>query len=949
MMANAVWIGGAGADGILGWLLTYAVHSTILLGAAVILTMRLIRSDAWRETLWRAALIGGMLTSTLQLGMGMRPLTGEWRFAAGAGGGTARIERASLPPSDPIASEGRVPELGGAGGARRADHATTTDPRDRSAGAVETVTTSRLVPVATGGVFASWPAWSLVFLALWAIGALLLLVRLVHRQLRLHRLLRGRHPVTEGSVLSALAALRRNAGVWRPVELTASPICSGPLALGASEICVPERFLWDLDLEQQRSALAHELAHLARRDPGWHLLSGLVEALFFFQPLNRVARLRLREAAEHLSDDWAVRQTGSPLGLARCLAEVASWVGSGTAPVAAGTMAMAEGGSPLLQRVERLLGARVTRLPRGRVRTAAAVALLLSVLVGAPVVSAGGRVEQASANARATGAAAAAEVGSQMAGGERSALASLQPSASRQTATSAGAAADSRALSQERVIRHGAPSEPLDSRWRWAAAEAERRGDADYWVAYAFERRLPAGRIHIDDSASWSTAESHGVPLGTLVYGPSYERLAEAAGVGEPQVAPPQAEASAHARQPVLVLFHMVQSRAVAARVGRVSLRTASAGMDLRGAPLYWLGPASDAQSFDWLRGRIDDLQDVRLQGTVVGMMAMHEGTDRVVAFLEGVIASDLPTRLRKEAVEGLAWHATNRSVALLRATALEDHASTIRKDAAETLGQVGVPAALAALDEVLRVSRSDGVREEAVEALARWHGPEVLEILVRVAMQDPHRDVREEAVEAIATFPASSAVPALDQIAQTHARKDTRREAVEALGEIDPAATAEVLEQLLQRAAHSDVRAEVLEVVAKHRSPRALAAIFQVAMTDPDPELQGEAVEKLGELDPVAALPRLEQLIWEHPRREVREEAVEALAELPVDIALPALDEIVAHHEDGPIVRKAVEAIAEFPSDMSMPRLQRVLREHPRRDVRREALDRLADMRGSE
>lgn len=53
MMASIGWIEGVGAEGIVGWLLTYAVHSTILLGAAAALTVRLVRSDAWRETVWQ--------------------------------------------------------------------------------------------------------------------------------------------------------------------------------------------------------------------------------------------------------------------------------------------------------------------------------------------------------------------------------------------------------------------------------------------------------------------------------------------------------------------------------------------------------------------------------------------------------------------------------------------------------------------------------------------------------------------------------------------------------------------------------------------------------------------------------------------------------------------------------------------------------------------------------
>ena len=40
--------------------------------------------------------------------------------------------------------------------------------------------------------------------------------------------------------------------------------------------------------------LAHELAHLARRDPLWLAFASVVERVFWIQPLNRIARRRSR-------------------------------------------------------------------------------------------------------------------------------------------------------------------------------------------------------------------------------------------------------------------------------------------------------------------------------------------------------------------------------------------------------------------------------------------------------------------------------------------------------------------------------------------------------------------------------------------------------------------------------------------------------------------------------
>ncbi len=345
--------------GAAAWLLTYAVHSTILFGVACVLA-RLLRGEAWKETLWKAALVGGILTSGAQAALGYRTLVEGWALAQQPAASAQAPASSQAPPlaSNPSASSSASPSASTPGSpppevpAARAVPPGRGVPREaRDASGPLPPSEAQTAPVEEREI-----PWLTLALGAWGIVAAGLLGRLVHRQARLHRMLRGRREVEDAAVLSMLAELRRNAGVWTPVRLTSSDAAPTPLALGAAEICVPTRFLSDLRPEEQRGALAHELAHVARRDPAWHLAAGVLEAVFFFQPLNRVARLRLREAAEYLCDDWAVRQTGSPLGLARCLAEVAGWLHAGRDPIPAGTMARAEGGSPLSERVRRLLG-----------------------------------------------------------------------------------------------------------------------------------------------------------------------------------------------------------------------------------------------------------------------------------------------------------------------------------------------------------------------------------------------------------------------------------------------------------------------------------------------------------------------------------------------------------------------------------------------------------------
>ena len=60
------------------WLLTYLVHSTLLLGAAGLARLALReRRLAFQEAVLRAALVGGFVTASLQIGLELRPLGGS--------------------------------------------------------------------------------------------------------------------------------------------------------------------------------------------------------------------------------------------------------------------------------------------------------------------------------------------------------------------------------------------------------------------------------------------------------------------------------------------------------------------------------------------------------------------------------------------------------------------------------------------------------------------------------------------------------------------------------------------------------------------------------------------------------------------------------------------------------------------------------------------------------
>ena len=344
------------ASSLFAWLLTYGIHSTVLLGIAWLVTRRHRLEPAASDLLWKVALLAPLVTGAIQ----------------------SRLELRTPPavtlPAPALTQTPAVDQLEAL-------------PREAANVGVDAVSGS------AAAIPSRAPSLPLVVVVFWSAIALGSSLYYLGRRLILVGRLADRHPVTEGPLAATLADLQRTTGYrgGRRVRLTMARTISSPVALGLSEICVPELALTELGAEQQRSMLAHELAHLARRDALWLAGASLIERVFFFQPLNRLARRELETTAEYLSDEWAMRKTGSAVSLAKCLATVAEWIQA--SPLGVPVAGLAERRSLLVSRIARLLegGGRLPSSPASRRGWA-----VLATLVVAATVAAAPRVSQSS-------------------------------------------------------------------------------------------------------------------------------------------------------------------------------------------------------------------------------------------------------------------------------------------------------------------------------------------------------------------------------------------------------------------------------------------------------------------------------------------------------------------------------------------------------------------------
>ncbi|MCA9056017.1 MAG: hypothetical protein KDA75_19425, partial [Planctomycetaceae bacterium] len=151
----------------------------------------------------------------------------------------------------------------------------------------------------------------LVWLGIAVLGGMLTgLVRLLVHTHTIRRWTRRCRVIDSGPARHLLDQWLMKTSYRRPVRLMTSDAASEPGAWGIVRptILIPQALESTLTRDELRSLLAHELAHLLRRDPLWLWIGRSIREVCWWQPLNRVALHSWRQCAEHLCDDWTVEQ-----------------------------------------------------------------------------------------------------------------------------------------------------------------------------------------------------------------------------------------------------------------------------------------------------------------------------------------------------------------------------------------------------------------------------------------------------------------------------------------------------------------------------------------------------------------------------------------------------------------------------------------------------------------
>jgi bla regulator protein BlaR1 len=227
----------------------------------------------------------------------------------------------------------------------------------------------------------------------WLLGLLAMSLRMLGGLLYVQRLRRYRVRPLSAAWQERLAVLAARSGLKRPVALLESALVQVPLVVGHIRpvILLPLGTVAGLSPAYLEVILAHELAHVLRRDYLVNLLQTVAEVLFFYHPAVWFLANCVRTERENCCDDAATALVGGdPLRLARALTALAEWSQSAVVPTAP-RLALAAMNRPgaLLLRVRRLVQRRPAAPTLAEGVLASALMLGGLALLGGSVVLAG--------------------------------------------------------------------------------------------------------------------------------------------------------------------------------------------------------------------------------------------------------------------------------------------------------------------------------------------------------------------------------------------------------------------------------------------------------------------------------------------------------------------------------------------------------------------------------
>jgi HEAT repeat protein/beta-lactamase regulating signal transducer with metallopeptidase domain len=736
MTSGAAWL--PLADAIL--------KATLLFATAGLVSLLLRKATAAaRHLVWTLALVSAMALPVLSLALP------RWQLPVVTLASSAGLESQALPalspePVNPIADR-QAP-------ARRSVRMT---PPPVSAGTVTNASAPR-EDVSWSRLLLQNVSWPYALLALWAVGAGAVLVRLATGLVGVQWLSRHTERVTDAPWLPLARTLASGLGLSR-ITFLRSGKAAMPMAWGILRPAVlmpSDADTWPSD--RLRIVLLHELAHVKRRDCLTHMLAQLTCALYWFNPLAWIAARHLRTERERACDDLVLAAGTPGPDYADQLLEIARVMRAGRFPAvfAGASLAMAQR-SQLEGRLMAILDPTVPRSGVSRFRTVAASSLFACAVMPLAAVQPWEVVTRE--EPAVTGAPAIPSQAPQPSPAPAPQPSVSGPAQSPETPEPPARAVPAR---QAEAGSHAAMADHIE-----AAAAAAVAGVAS---------NIPSIVSSVIDTVSAGTHTNVRINDHDLDVQVNTDVNQKNDGAKGKQSDP----------------------RMIAALTAALK----DTDKEVRETALHALVQLRDPGIFEPLVQALSDAAaDVREQAAFgLGEMRDRRAVEPLARALK-----DVNGEVREQAAFALGQIRDRSAVAALTSV-LKDLDDDVREQAVFALGQLRDPAAVDALATATRDAKPD-VRHQAVFALGQIRDRRAVEPLIS-ALKDGSPDVREQAAFALGNIRDRGAVEALI-IALKDTTPDVREQVAFALGQIRDPRAIEALTGALKDSS-ADVRKQV-------------------------------------------------------------------------------------------------------------------------------------------
>jgi len=348
------------------------------------------------------------------------------------------------------------------------------------------------------------------------------------------------------------------------------------------------------------------------------------------------------------------------------------------------------------------------------------------------------------------------------------------------------------------VIRYPGADESLTVRVAWAIGEAGGRRGGEFWVGYSISRLMgrhsTIGSVNTDRVSRELTVRE--ILAGVRSSGSRSGGAEDIGPAARRALDKLEREGEAEAKVAKDIGIFLLYPSGRTTSPAKVRMSDLDLAFDFEGAPLYWLGKASDARSLGKIESLFARAGDDKVKRQLIAAAGIHAAPRLVVRFLEGILAGPGPDGLRKDAAFWIGQQNDAAGLRLLVNAARSDRSTEVREASVFGISQVGLPEAVDELIGLARGADDAGVRKQAVFWLGQAASKKAAPALEDFATGGRDIEVQKQAVFALSQLPGNQGLEPLIRLAKTHPDPRIRKKAVFWLGECrDPRALQTLIE----------------------------------------------------------------------------------------------------------------------------------------------------------